>query len=177
MRLRQVRGGRRTNGSPRTSREIDGRRRIELTREDVEPAKLRTADEECIKLARLGRAEVPAFPGAPVVRAAFIEKSPEILDGVGGLVIPQQDRPDTAAIGIRAEEDVHVAAAYVIVAVRPVRIADVPQTIARVRAVLRVGQANPFGVVWRRKGELSCCIAGRQERLYLGSGKPRAQRQ
>jgi hypothetical protein len=176
MRLCEIDRTGRADRPPRARREIDGRRRIELPREDVEPPELCAADEERIQLARLRCAEVPPLTRRPMVGTALIEQRPEILDDIRVLVVTEQDRPDTTTIRVGPEKDVHVAAADVVVDVPPVRITDVPQTIVAVCAILRAGQANRVGVVWRRKREFSSCIAGRQKRLNLGNGKPCAQR-
>src|SRR6185436_17274664 len=74
----------------------------------------------------------------------------------------------------QAQEHIEVIAAYVVVDVPPIGIADVGEAIGPT-AIVRVGQADAAGVVGGREGEGA---AGRQKRLDLrgGQGWPGSRR-
>src|SRR5918993_2881899 len=98
MWLRNRRGVGRADGRSRAASEIESGFGIERARQDVEASQLRRSDKVGVQLGRLRAAEIPAFSGRLVVRAAGCEQRTRVLHDIGDLVVTKQDRSAAASV-------------------------------------------------------------------------------
>ncbi len=99
------------------------------------------------------RAEVPSFAGIVQELVAGGEQGTHFRDRIRGLVQLEERRARAAPVGGQSEENQHLVAVLMGVAIAPVRIADIVHTIGAAAAIRSVGDPHPAGVVRGRKRE------------------------